>query len=140
MQKVVFVCTYKGSAVPSNEKGTELKATTRGESIKALDGSQLPSGMGDGAKFESTVIVGDDGSFREHGTIDLGGGHGLQFSEISPGTMVPSPVGGSIGAIDWKVESGSGAFEGATGFITSNFSVGEDGSVTDHQLTSVVLR
>jgi hypothetical protein len=39
----------------------------------------------------------------------------------------------------WKVDGGEGKFEGATGFITSNFSVDAEGSITDHQLANVIL-
>jgi hypothetical protein len=32
----------------------------------------------------------------------------------------------------WRIDSGQGQFEGASGLITSNFTVGDDGEVTDN--------
>jgi hypothetical protein len=139
MRNLVFVCTYRGSAAPHNEAGTELKANTSGTRVIPLDGSELPAGIGSSPTFESIVTIGEEGRFGEQGSIDLGGGNTIRFREVSPGTMLPGPTGGSVGAIDWNIESGTGVFEGASGFITSNFSVGEDGTVVDHQLTSVHL-
>lgn len=137
MSDFVFVCTYRGNAAPQNDAGTELKATTRGIRLIPLDGSSLPSGVGDNPSFESIVSVGEGGKFGETGIVDLGGGNTIRFREVVQGTMVPGQNGGSVGAIDWSIESGTGVFEGASGFITSNFSVGADGSVVDHQLASV---
>ena len=34
----------------------------------------------------------------------------------------------------WQVDSGEGQFAGASGLITSNFTVGEAGEVVDHHV------
>jgi hypothetical protein len=39
----------------------------------------------------------------------------------------------------WKVVHGKGAFAGATGLITSNFTVGGTGDVVDHHLARLHL-
>jgi hypothetical protein len=46
----------------------------------------------------------------------------------------------SAGAVTWKVEGGEGQFEGASGYITSNFMVTEDGEVTDYQFGVIFLK
>ena len=139
MRRIAYMATFKGSAAPSNEAGTELKARTRAASVVPLDGSELPSGIAYEAEFESIVALGADGRFQERGSIDHGGGNVLHFSELSPGLMAPAPDGRSAGAIDWKVDSGTGVFAGASGYITSNFSVDQAGGVVDHQVASILL-
>lgn len=138
VKRIVYAATFKGTAAPTNDAGTELKAQTRASRLVPLDGD-LPAGLGPGASFESTVIIGENGAFAEHGKIDLGGGNTLGFKELAKGTMAPAPDGGSAGAIDWRIESGTGIFAGASGYVTSNFSVSDSGEVVDHQLASIVL-
>jgi len=47
-------------------------------------------------------------------------------------------IGGSAdpklksGTVTWRVDSGEGQFAGASGFITSNFLIGEAGELTDN--------
>lgn len=65
--------------------------------------------------------------FFEWGTITFLGSAGstLAFSSIGAGTLLgPANADGfSHGVVMWKVDSGTGAFAGATGAITTNFLV-----------------
>ena len=83
-----------------------------------------------------------DGSmFFEWGTIDFGGA-GLRFGSVGAGTMLgPAAADGfSHGVVLWRVESGWGAFEGATGAITSNFLVAlETQELIDYQFHVIQL-
>jgi hypothetical protein len=44
------------------------------------------------------------------------------------------------GCVAWKIESGTGRFDGATGLITSNFLVTAEGDVTDHHFGVIFLK
>jgi len=43
------------------------------------------------------------------------------------------------GAVMWKVTGGTGAFDGVTGLVTSNFTVSGDGDVVDHHVARLYL-
>ena len=136
MKQVVFAATFRGNAAPANDAGTQLSVRGSASELVALDGP-LPAGLGPHAEFQSTADMGENGSFHEFGTIDLGAGNTIQFREVQPGLMAPAPGGGMAGTVDWKVESGTGIFTGAAGLITSNFSVGDDGNVVDRHLAVI---
>ena len=57
-----------------------------------------------------------------HGVLGASGADGLQR-----------------GAVIWEVTDGRGQFAGATGFITSNFTVGSKGEVVDNHYVRVFL-
>ena len=44
-----------------------------------------------------------------------------------------------VGAIGWRIDSGTGQLEGATGLITSNFLVDGAGAVTDNHCGLIFL-
>ena len=44
------------------------------------------------------------------------------------------------GAGMWRVDGGEGQFEGASGYITSNFTMDESGHVTDNQLGVIYVK
>jgi len=139
MERFVYSATFKGAAEPANEAGTELKARTTTSALAALDGSRVPAGVGPALQFESTVVIGEDGLFAESGTIDFGAGNSIRFSELVRGAMAPAADGLTAGTIGWKVESGTGVFAGASGYIGSNFTVGGAGEVTDHHVGAILL-
>ncbi len=61
-------------------------------------------------------------------------GHSFTFDTVGEGRLGPSPNAGiSHGCVMWRLVSGTGQFEGASGYITSNFTVGANGEVTDNQ-------
>ena len=63
--------------------------------------------------------------FFESGTITFGqGDNKLHFSTIGCGHVLDSAEAKyKLGTVMWKVDSGEGSFQGATGTITSNFLV-----------------
>jgi hypothetical protein len=71
----------------------------------------------------------------ESGIIVFGEGtHRLYFSTKGYGHLGPSAEDGlSAGAVIWQIDQGEGAFAGATGIITSNFTVSAQGEVVDNQ-------
>ena len=72
--------------------------------------------------------------FSEKGVITFGENHLLRFSTMKTGRFAPSACPQTAaGAANWKVEGGEGQFAGATGLITSNFTLGENGEINDYQ-------
>jgi len=98
---------------------------------------------GESARFESEVHFIDEsrGTFTESGSITFGDGrHRLFFSTIGQGFMIPGPEPGlKRGTVSWQVDRGEGQFEGATGLITANFTIGDAGEVTDNQFAVLYL-
>jgi hypothetical protein len=132
---------FKGRAVPANEAGTVLKATTAAPSCtitteigtNGVRGSLQPTSGGQ-ARFESQVTFTGESSFQEEGSITFGDTqHRLYFSTVGQG-YIGSSVDPQLkhGSVIWKVERGEGQFAGATGLITSNFFVSSTGEVTDN--------
>ena len=91
------------------------------------------------AQFSSVVENEMDGSFTQAGAVSFGTGQ-LSFVTEGSGQLVPS-VDPAVqhGTAVWRIEGGTGAFEKATGFITSNFTVSEDAAVTDTQAGVIFL-
>jgi len=44
-----------------------------------------------------------------------------------------------VGAVIWRITAGDGEFRGATGYITSNFTVSATGEVVDNHYVRMVL-
>lgn len=94
----------------------------------------------DGARLESEVLFTDESSFREQGTIRFGPASELRFRTLGTGHLSPcSDPALRHGTVTWEVDGGSGRFEGASGRISSNFTVTDDGEVADAQLGLVFL-
>ena len=148
MSQLTFVMQFTGTATPPATPTELLKihASADSSSFSTVIGetgvsATVESAYGEKATFESEATFTSPSSFTETGTITYGAGeHQLHFSTVGEGTIGPStePTVQS-GAVMWKIESGTGQFEGATGFITSNFIVEAQGSVIDNQLAVVFL-
>jgi hypothetical protein len=94
------------------------------------------------AYFESEVKMTGPKHFTESGSITFGDGdHTLTFSTVGQGELIPSADPKEMsGAVTWKVDSGEGQFAGATGYITSNFLVSDQGEVTDYHFGLIFLK
>jgi hypothetical protein len=46
----------------------------------------------------------------------------------------------SHGAVIWQVDQGFGQFDGATGIVTSNFTLSTDGVVTDNRFGVIRIK
>jgi hypothetical protein len=141
MKQIAYAMQFKGSGAPKRGKKNEMSARS-GSSTSSLTNSVGARGprlaIKDGARpkaaFKSNVQVLKKGEFTEDGTIDFGKGGKLRFSTIGKGWMGPSAEEGVMhGGILWKVDSGTGPLRGATGIITSNFTITDKGEVTDNQ-------
>ena len=145
MRELVFVLEFRGHAAPapdgkrranttapSQGLTTVLRAGDIHAAVKALDGER--------AVLDSTVERFPDGTFVENGTITYGSAGAITFVTVGRGTVTPAPIDGwTSGAVTWTVTSGAGAFRGATGLITSNFTVSARGDVIDHHVARFYL-
>lgn len=94
----------------------------------------------DGTRLESEMVFADATTFREQGTIVLGPESELRFRTLGTGHLAPSASPGvRHGTVTWELDGGSGRLAGATGRITSNFTVTDEGEVADEQLGLIFL-
>jgi hypothetical protein len=81
-----------------------------------------------------------DGTFVEDGAIAYGSAGAITFETIGRGWVGPSPLAGwVVGGVVWSVTGGQGAFAGARGLITSNFTINANGEVIDDQVARLYL-
>ena len=148
MSQLTFVMQFKGTATPPANPTDPLKihASADSSSFSTVIGetgvsATVEAVYGEKATFESEATFTSQSSFQETGTITYGaGGHQLHFSTVGEGTIGPSTEPTlQRGSVMWRIEIGTGQFEGATGFITSNFIVEAQGNVIDNQLAVVFL-
>lgn len=101
---------------------------------------RLEAELPDGARLESEVVLGEASVFRECGTIAFSSGSELRFRTLGVGHITPSRDPRlRAGTVTWEVDGGSGRFEGASGRITSNFTLTEAGEVTDEHVGVIFL-
>jgi hypothetical protein len=147
MKELVFALEFKGQAAPVAGSDTRLRARTSatGQTLRSVlkpDGLQagIESMGGDAASFESEVEIIGDGAFVESGRITYGSAGTVTFKTVGQGMLGPSPLPDlQRGAVIWEVTGGEGRFGGAQGLITSNFTVGPQGEVTDDHFVRLFL-
>jgi hypothetical protein len=141
MKQFVYSMRFTGRATPTERSASVLKAATSAPScsITSLAGpdglsSAIETVAGGEATFESEVMFTGDAAFQERGSIAFGESrHRLRFSTVGQGYLGASADRAlKHGAVMWQVDGGEGQFEGASGLITSNFTVGETSEVVDH--------
>jgi hypothetical protein len=98
--------------------------------------AELPAG----ALLQSEMVFADASAFREDGTIEFDAENALHFRTLGTGHLAPSPNPGvRQGTVTWELDGGSGRFAGASGRITSNFTVTNEGDVADDHLGVIFL-
>lgn len=118
-----FTLSLRGKATPEDDMGE----------VMLVDGMGLiTEGTYAGAvRFQGRVETESESSFRETGELDLAAGK-VFFESDGSGTLVPSPVDGlQLGRVCWRITGGTGAFDGVTGQLLSNFTVSEEAVVED---------
>ncbi|MGA7730849.1 MAG: hypothetical protein WCD37_06210 [Chloroflexia bacterium] len=147
MQKLTYALMFQRA--PKSTEDPAPQAIAQSVQITTVIG---PDGVtatfdavaGQAAVMTNEATVNHDGQlFFEWGTINFGGdANSLSFSSIGAGTLLgpPDADGFSHGTVMWKVNSGTGAFAGATGAITSNFLVNLDtDALIDYQVHMLYL-
>jgi hypothetical protein len=147
MRELVFALEFKGTAAPVPGASNRLRARTSAAdqtlrtALKA-DGVQvgIDRSGADTATFESEVEIVTEGAFVESGSITYGAAGTVTFKTVGQGLLGPGPMPGvQRGAVIWEITGGDGRFRGAQGLITSNFTVGPAGEVTDDQFARLYL-
>jgi hypothetical protein len=147
MRELVFALEFRGRAgpVPGSETVRRARTAAPSQVLRTVLGaggveSRMEPVAGEQAVLESTVERFPDGGFTEEGTITYGSAGAVAFVTVGRGTVGRSPVPGRVhGAVMWAVTGGDGAFAGARGLITSNFTVSGDGEVADHHFACLYL-
>jgi hypothetical protein len=85
------------------------------------------------ALLDSRLAIREDGSLEEEGTVSFARGQTLELR--GRGRLGPCPDPHlRQGAVVWEVSGGSGRFERAGGWVTSNLFLSDTGDVTESQL------
>jgi hypothetical protein len=128
MKDIVFAMELRGRAAPVEGSDNTLRARTAGRGPR-----------GETVVFESKVVLSGE-TFNETGSIDYSGRGTLIFETVGAGSLGPSPLPGlQWGAVIWRITEGTGEFGGATGYITSNFTVSAEGDVVDNHYVRMFL-
>jgi hypothetical protein len=145
MRQLIYAMQFKGQAGPGSEAGKMVAKTTsdscRITSVVTAAGleGKLERVEGGRASFESVVTLTGDSSFLESGSIRFGGSS-LRFSTVGQGYLgVGAEATLKHGAVTWRVDGGEGQFAGASGLITSNFTVGPNGEVVDNHFGLIFI-
>ena len=147
MRELVFALEFRGAAgpVPGSRSKRQARSTAPSQTLSTMLGregvsARVEAMAGESAVLESRVERFDDGSFVEDGTIAYGSAGTVAFETIGRGWVAPAPqTGWVVGGVLWTITTGDGAFAGARGLITSNFTVSADGEVIDDHFTRLYL-
>jgi len=147
MREIVFALEFRGQAgpVPGSETKRQARSTASSQTLSTVLGrdgvrARVDATPGENAVLESRVERFGDGTFVEDGTITYGAAGSVTFETIGRGWVGPAPIAGwVVGGVVWNVTSGKGAFRGALGLITSNFTVNTDGQVIDDHVARLYL-
>lgn len=146
MQQLVYALQFKGSATPEadtvfrvDEKAASASITTVVNS-GGLTGGFDPASVAE-ATFQSRVVLAADGTFSEDGAISFGPSHSFRFRTKVRGWVEQSPDPAlRHGTVTFEIVEGEGQFAGASGLITSNFTMSAEGEVTEHHLGVLYIR
>lgn len=146
MRQLVFALQFRGSGSPVPGSTDHLRATTSAAS-QVLKTTLTAAGVqstvetgGGAATFESEVRLTGEGTFVESGRIAYGTAGTVTFTTVGQGVLGPSELPDlQRGAVIWEVAGGDGAFRGARGLITSNFTVSAAGEVVDNQFAQLYV-
>ena len=147
MPQLVFAMQFEGKAVPGDGSPGKLRAETfaHGQTLRTALGPEpvqgaIESAGGASATFDSEVEITGKDTFVESGSISYGTAGSVRFRTVGHGILGPSGLDGlQHGAVIWAVTGGEGQFAGASGLITSNFTVGPDGAVVDDHFARLFL-
>lgn len=131
-REIRYQLIFEGKAAPEDDMGTRMNVE-----VEAIlqPGTVEADVAGGAATARSLAVVENDeyGGFSESGEIVFGGGS-LYYTSTGEPHLGPSPDPAiQAGHVVFKVERGTGVFMGATGFITSAFTVDENARVRDSQ-------
>jgi hypothetical protein len=142
MNRINYSTKFTGTCETSDYSDGAFKTSTVAPigSIFAEDGEATVSvANSDDAEIKSTMVLTGNGTFQQYGTITFEDSRDrLHFSTQGQGRIEESAEGKRASAT-LKIDRGEGRFHNASGLIASEFSVDEDGNVTDNQIAAVRL-
>ena len=148
MREIVFALEFRGRAgpVPGSDSKRQARSTAPSQTLATVlerDGvrARIDATTGDTAVLESRVERFGDGTFVEDGTITYGARRVGDLRDDRPrlgGAGAADRLGGRWRAVDHH-RGGTGAFRGARGLITSNFTVSAEGEVVDDHFVRLYL-
>jgi len=145
VRSLVFALRFRGRGIevaPGRRRATTTAHSQTFRTALAAVGieASVETLGGETAALEAEVELTGQGTFLESGRIRYGQAGSLTFRTAGQGVRGPSGIAGRVvGAVIWEVTGGDGALAGATGLITSNFSVEASGEVVDDQIAQLVL-
>jgi hypothetical protein len=138
LQPIVYSLQFRGRITSLSSRVLEQRSSAPSQVLittvdaNGLAGNVQP-GEGKEALLVSRLVLADDGSFDQSGTIEFAVGHVLAFRSVGAARLAPSPDPSlRHGAAIWEVEGGEGQFHGARGRITSNFFMSDTNELTDN--------
>jgi hypothetical protein len=138
LQPIVYSLQFRGRITSLSSRVLEQRASAPSQVLtttvhaNGLAGRVHP-GEGEEALLVSRLVLSDDGSFDQSGTVEFAPGHVLAFRSVGSARLGRSPDPHlRHGAAVWEVEGGEGQFLGAQGRITSNFFVSDTDELTDN--------
>jgi len=138
LQPIVYSLQFRGRMTSVSSRVLEQRTRAPSQVLtttvdaNGLAGRVQP-GEGEEALLVSRLVLAQDGSFDQTGTIEFAPGHALAFRSIGTARLGRSPDPQlRFGAAVWEIEGGEGQFRGAHGRITSNFVVSDTDELTDN--------
>jgi hypothetical protein len=137
MKEIRYQLIFEGKVSPEDDLGAIMRVETRarfGADVDPLFSTGAPQ-----AVLDARVEPDEFGGFREEGSIVFGGGT-LVYASDGEGRIGDSadPTV-QQGHVVRRIESGTGAFEGATGTIVSAFTVNENAMMRDSQSAVIFI-
>jgi hypothetical protein len=135
---IVYSLQFRGRITSLSSRVLEQRASAPSQVlITTVDANGLAGrvqpGKGDEALLVSRLVLADDDSFDQSGTIEFAPGHVLAFRSVGAARLDRSPDPHlRHGAAVWEIEGGEGQVRGAHGRITSNFFVSDTNELTDN--------
>jgi hypothetical protein len=138
LRPIAYSLQFRGRITSLSSRVLEQRASAPSQVlITTVDANGLAGrvqpGEGDEALLVARLVLAEDGSFDQSGTIEFAPGHVLAFRSVGSARLGLSPDPHlRHGAAVWEVEGGEGQFRGAHGRITSNFFVSDTNELTDN--------
>jgi len=138
MREIRYQLVFDGKVSPEDEMGKVMLVDTRAQFTPQTDALFITGAPQ--AVLTARVEPDDFGGFREMGEIVFGGGT-IIFTSAGDGSIGESALSTlQLGSALLRIESGTGAFVGATGTIASVFTVSEDAEMRDSQSAVIFLK